>query len=138
MHVDHRVEPMTLTRMRQPFNHSEWVYKIKHDGFRALAYVNDGKCGLVSRKSHVYKRFETLNAEIASALRVRSAVLDGEIVCLDKDGKSQFYSLMFRRGPARFCAFDLIEPNGKDLRSLSLLQRKQLLKRLMSIRSDST
>ena len=50
-----------------------------------------------------------LNTEIGDALRVRSATLDGEIVCLDKQGKSQFYSLMFRRGPARFYAFDLLE-----------------------------
>ena len=124
-------EPMRLSRMIQPFNHPEWLYEIKHDGFRALAYVPDGKCELVSRKRHTYKRFETLNAEIAAALRMRSAVLDGEIVCFDSHGKSQFYSLMFRRSPARICAFDLIELNGRDLRSLPLLKRKQLLKRLI-------
>jgi bifunctional non-homologous end joining protein LigD len=131
------VQPMTLTRMRQPFSHPEWLYEIKHDGFRALAYVSDGKCELVSRKDHIYKRFETLNAEIAAALRVRSAILDGEIVSLDKRGKSQFYRLMFRRGPARFYAFDILELNGRDLRSLPLLKRKELLKRLTPARNPS-
>jgi bifunctional non-homologous end joining protein LigD len=99
--------------------------------------VRSGECELVSRKGHIYKRFDTLNAEIAACLRVRSAILDGEIVCLDKRGKSQFYTLMFRRGPARFYAFDLIELNGRDLRSLPLLKRKQLLKRVTPTRNPS-
>ena len=58
--------------------------------------------------------------------------LDGEIVCLDRYGKSQFYSLMFRRGPARFYAFDILELDGGDLRSLPLLKRMRHLKRLIS------
>jgi bifunctional non-homologous end joining protein LigD len=62
-------------------------------------------------------------------------ILDGEIVLLDKHGKSQFYSLMFRRGPARFYAFDVIELNGRDSRSLPLLKRKELLKRLIPARN---
>jgi bifunctional non-homologous end joining protein LigD len=128
---------MPLSRRAQPFDHPEWLYEIKHDGFRALAYVRDGRCELVSRKGHVYKRFETLIEEIAAALRVQSAILDGEIVCLDQHGKSQFYSLMFRRGPARLYAFDLIELDGRDLRSLPLLKRKQLLKRLIPSRNPS-
>jgi hypothetical protein len=53
-------QPMPLSRRAQPFNHPEWVFEIKHDGFRALAYVSDGKCQLVSRKSYVYKRFVSL------------------------------------------------------------------------------
>src|SRR5690348_6597140 len=130
-------QSMTLTRMRQPFNHPEWLFELKHDGFRALAYVSDGRCELVSRKNHVYKRFEMLNTEIAAALRVKSAVLDGELVSLDKQGKSQFYNLMFRHGPASFAAFDLIELNGRDLRSLPLLKRKQFLKRLIPARNPS-
>lgn len=66
-----------------------------------------------------------------AAAPVRSAVLDGDIVCLDKHGKSQFYSLMFRRAPAYFYAFDILELNGKDLRSIPLIDRKRRLKRLV-------
>jgi bifunctional non-homologous end joining protein LigD len=108
---------MALSRMTQPFNHPEWLYEIKHDGFRALAYVSNGHCKLISRKGHLYKRFTELAQDIAFALGDATAVLDGEIVCLDRHGKSQFYSLMFRRGPARFYAFDILEFNGEDLRS---------------------
>jgi len=122
---------MPLTRMAEPFNHPEWLYEIKHDGFRALAYIRDGQCQLLSRKGHVYKRFVELGQQVAATVPARSAVLDGEIVCLDGQGKSQFYSLMFRRSPACFYAFDILEMNGKDLRSLPLIQRKSRLKKLI-------
>ena len=128
---------MTLSRMAQPFSHPEWLYEIKADGFRALAHLNRRQCKLVSRKDHVYKRFHELSEEISNTLNVKSAILDGELCCLDSDGRSQFYNLMFRRGPVRFYAFDLVELNGKDLRSLSLLKRKQILKRLIPARSPA-
>lgn len=128
---------MPLTRMTQPFDHPEWLYEIKHDGFRALAHIRDGQCELVSRKGHVYKRFAELNEQVAAAAPVRSAVLDGEIVCLDHRGRSQFYSLMFRRAPAYFYAFDIVELNGKDLRSIPLIDRKRHLKRLVPAKPSS-
>ena len=77
-------QPMTLSRRAQPFNHPDWLFEIKHDGFRALAYVQAGHCQLVSRKGYVYKRFGELTEHIAASLKDQSAVLDGEIVCLDK------------------------------------------------------
>src|SRR5689334_15204588 len=113
-------QPMTLTRRAQPFNHPDWFFEVKHDGFRALTYVEPGQCQLVSRKRYIYKRFEKLTEQIAASLNVRSAVLDGEIVCLDKSGKSQFKSLMYRRGEPYFYAFDILQLNGKDLRSMPL------------------
>jgi bifunctional non-homologous end joining protein LigD len=89
-------QPMTLTRRAQPFSHPDWLFEIKHDGFRALAYLKEGRCKLVSRKGYVYKRFGELTEHIGASVNVQSAVLDGEIVCLDKSGKSQFKSLMYR------------------------------------------
>jgi bifunctional non-homologous end joining protein LigD len=124
-------QPMTLTRRAQPFSHADWLFEIKHDGFRALAYVKAGQCQLVSRKGYIYKRFTELTDQIAASLNVHSAVLDGEIVCLDKTGKSQFKSLMYRRGEAYFYAFDILHLNRKDLRSMPLYRRKRELKRLI-------
>ena len=68
---------------------------------------------------------------ILASLRVYRAVLDGEIVCLDKSGKSQFKSLMYRSGEAYVYAFDILQLDGQDLRSLPLHKRKQKLKRLI-------
>ena len=59
--------------------------------------------------------------------RAKRAVLDGEIVCLDKRGNSQFRDLLFRRGEPRFYAFDLLSCNGEDLRYLPLADRKHRL-----------
>jgi ATP-dependent DNA ligase len=126
-----KFQPMPLSRRAQPFNDPEWVFEIKHDGFRALAYVKAGQCQLVSRKGYVYKRFVALAEQIAQSLKARDAVLDGEIVCLDGSGKSQFKSLMYRRGTPYFYAFDILQLNGKDLRSLPLLTRKRQLRRLI-------
>jgi bifunctional non-homologous end joining protein LigD len=123
-------QPMTLIRRAQPFSHSDWLFEIKHDGFRALAYLKAGQCQLVSRKRYTYSRFEKLTEQIASSLSVQSAVLDGEIVCLDEKGKSQFKLLMYRRGEPYFYAFDLLQLNGKDLRSMPHA-RKHELKRLI-------
>jgi bifunctional non-homologous end joining protein LigD len=59
-----------------------------------------------------------------------TAVLDGEIACLDDDGKPQFYELMRREKAPTFCAFDLLWLNRRNLRSLPLLERKRLLRKL--------
>jgi bifunctional non-homologous end joining protein LigD len=124
-------QPMPLARRAQPFSHPDWLFEVKHDGFRALAYLNVGQCQLVSRKGYVYKRFAELAEHILTGLNVQSAVLDGEIVCLDDMGKSQFKSLMYRRGEPYFYAFDILQLNGKDLRSMPLHARKHELKRLI-------
>jgi hypothetical protein len=90
--------PMPLKRHRVPFSKPDWIYEIKHDGFRALAFVQDGSCRLVSRNGKDFRSFGTLTAAIPKHLKVESAVLDGEIVCLDEQGRSQFNELLFRRG----------------------------------------
>src|SRR5437870_138290 len=74
--------PLPLKRRRDPFDHRDWLFELKLDGFRALAYVERDGCRLVSRNGNTFKRFAPLAAEIAVALRgVRSAILDGEVVC---------------------------------------------------------
>jgi bifunctional non-homologous end joining protein LigD len=64
-------------------------------------------------------------------MRVRDAVLDGEIVCLDDEGRSQFNELLHRRGQPAFYAFDLVWLNGRNLRQLPLVQRKERLPKLI-------
>lgn len=86
---------MRLARRREPFDHPDWLYEIKFDGFRALTYVENGKCRLVSHRRHEYKSFHELCASTANHLSGNEAVLDGEIVGLDQYGRSQFKELMF-------------------------------------------
>jgi bifunctional non-homologous end joining protein LigD len=113
---------MWLARRPEPFDHPDWIYEIKFDGFRVLAHIENGKCSLLFRRRHEYKSFRELCTSIATHLTGRSAILDGEIVCLDRFGRSQFYELMFRRGQHFFYAFDLLWLNGEDLRSLRQAQ----------------
>lgn len=64
-------------------------------------------------------------------VRVESNVIDGEIACVDDLGRPTFRDLLFRKGECIFVAFDLLYLNGKDLRTLPLLERKAMLKRLL-------
>jgi ATP-dependent DNA ligase len=84
----------------------------------------------IQSRNNAYKSFGPLREALAR-LRVRDAVLDGEIVCLDSEGRSQFYTLLRRRGEPVFYAFDLLWLNGEDLRQLPLLRRKERLRRLI-------
>jgi bifunctional non-homologous end joining protein LigD len=52
------IEPAKLARSLEPFDDKDWLFELKHDGFRSLAYVEDGKCRLVSRRRNTYKSFE--------------------------------------------------------------------------------
>jgi bifunctional non-homologous end joining protein LigD len=85
----------------------------KYDGFRALGYRDPSGVRLVSRNGNRFASFSDLCVGIEFSLRAKHAVLDGEIVCLDDYGCSQFNQLLFRRGTPRFCAFDLLYLNGK-------------------------
>jgi bifunctional non-homologous end joining protein LigD len=120
---------MPLGRKAEPFNHPEWIYELKYDGFRALAVVEYGRCNLFSRNGHPFASFSELASRIGYAVMPRSIVMDGEIVCLDDKGRCQFNNLLFRRGEPFFVAFDLLQKDGNDLRTERLLDRKHELRR---------
>jgi bifunctional non-homologous end joining protein LigD len=120
---------MPLARLHAAFDHPDWIFELKYDGWRALAYIGGGRCRLVSRKGNTLKSFPELCASLGAAIQ-GPAVLDGEIVALDAAGKPQFYELM-RRKPACFAAFDLLSADGRDLRRRPLLERKAALRRLI-------
>lgn len=126
-----QIRPMVLARAREAFDHPDWIFEPKLDGFRALAYVADGQCRLVSRKKHVYKTFQPLCAAIAGNLKVDNAILDGEIVCVGSDGLPIFNQLLYRRGNPYLYAFDILWLNGNDLRKKTLVERKRKLRRLI-------
>src|SRR5713226_5671922 len=116
---------MRLAIRREPFDHPDFIYEVKYDGFRALAHIEAGSRSLVSRKAHVYKSFPDLCASLAQL--PHEAILDGEIVCLDGAGRPLFY----RRGQPHFYAFDAPYLDGRDLRELPLIERKRILQRIV-------
>jgi ATP-dependent DNA ligase len=110
-------------RSLTPFDDPDWLFELKHDGFRALAYLEDGKCRLVSRHRNTYKSFETLATDL-SRPQVKNAILDG-------DGRSQFKERLYRKGRAIFFTFDLLWLNDTDLRHSPLIERKKRLQRII-------
>jgi bifunctional non-homologous end joining protein LigD len=122
---------MRLLRIPEPFDHPAFIFEPKIDGFRARAYVRGHHCELVSRNGHIFKSWPYLCREIAHAIRADSAVLDGEICCLEPDGRSHFRKLLFRREWPYFYAFDLLSVDGEDVRERPLLERKRQLLRIM-------
>ena len=92
-----QVTPMRLLRIPESFDDPDFVFEPELDGFRALAHVRGHHCELVSRNGHTFKQWPQLAEELAHAVRAQSCVLDGEICCLEPDGRTHFNKLLFRR-----------------------------------------
>lgn len=145
------VSPMLTTLVDKP-PAGDWLYEIKWDGYRAVAFIEDGVATLISRnKIPLAAKFPEL-AEAFAGLAVKKAVLDGEIVVLDSEGRPRFQLLQNRAGlysksrsrkktkeqeagdapaPTLFYAFDLLYLNGYDLKAAPLIDRKTLLRRIL-------
>jgi len=128
-----RLQPMLATLTDAPFDDKGWVFEDKYDGFRMVAKAQGGKVTLYSRNgkiiSHSY-------IEVAKALEgvKGDAVIDGELVALDKNGISHFQLLqnaLRHEAKLLYCAFDLMFLDGEDLRGLTLLERKKRLKDIL-------
>ena len=118
---------MRLRLVKESFDNPDYIFELKHDGFRALAYIENGECRLVSRNLKSL-RFESLRAALGK-LPVKNAIIDGEIICLDDNGVSQFNWLLSgrRANQAILYVFDLLWIDGVDLRRKPLMERKARL-----------
>ena len=153
--MPHAVKPMLATLVKEPFDHPDWIFEVKWDGYRAVAEVRDRTVSLYSRNGI---SFEKKFFPIVEALRKFGfdAVLDGEIVVVDDQGRSDFQMLQHyqdpgnggappidnatSRSPAQagrlrghllYYVFDLLYFRGHDLTALPLLRRKELLKKIL-------
>jgi bifunctional non-homologous end joining protein LigD len=123
----------------QPRRHSadrdRWIHEMKYDGYRLEVAIGGGEARAYTRSGLDWSdRFAGILEE-AAALKVRSALLDGEAVVLDEQGRSSFQSLQnaLKGAPAAidYIAFDLLELDGEDLTGLPLIERKTRLKGLL-------
>ncbi len=125
---------MLATLTDGPFDDPGWVFEDKYDGFRMVAKIENGKrqpCIAATAKSSA-----TATLRVAKALEgvKGDAVIDGELVALDKEGVSHFQLLqnaLRRQAKLLYCAFDIMFLNGQDLRGLTLLERKKRLKEIL-------
>ena len=128
------IKPMLTTLIKEPFDHPDWVFEVKWDGYRAVAEIRDGDVSLYSRNGiSLHQKFPP----IANSLRKFrfEAILDGEIVVVDDEGHPDFQMLQDYRksgsGHLLYYVFDLLYFQGHDLTNLPLLRRKELLKGIL-------
>jgi len=140
------IYPMLATAIEEPFDNPDWLFEIKWDGYRAVAFIDNGQVRFVSRnQNNLTGQYPEL-ATLPQFVKARRAILDGEIVALDEQGRPSF-SLMqqrtgFRPGKSRlpgrqgvpvvYYAFDLLYLDDFDLRRVPLEQRKQLLQQRLA------
>lgn len=132
-------KPMLPKLASQPFSGKDWVFEIKWDGFRAIAYVKED----FSLRSRNQKELRYNFPELDELKQLaRNVVLDGEIVVM-KEGKADFQALLERgkavspteikhrtaQSPAVYVVFDILEKDGKTLVNLPLTERKEILQR---------
>jgi bifunctional non-homologous end joining protein LigD len=140
------VRPMLATAIEKPFDNPEWFFEIKWDGYRAVAFIDDGRTRLVSRNQNdLSHEFPELVA-LSNSVKARRAILDGEIVALDDQGRPSFSLMQQRTGfrpgkgrgirrqglPILYYCFDLLYLDDFDLHRVTLENRKQLLKQHIS------
>jgi len=132
--MPHGIKPMLTTLVKAPFDHPDWFFEVKWDGYRAIAEIRDGKVSLYSRNQiSLNKKF----SPIVESLQKFGfdAVLDGEIVVVDDQGLPDFQMLQnyqkSGRGYLIYYVFDLLFCRGHDLTNLPLVRRKDLLEKIL-------
>lgn len=80
-----------------------------------MLYLTRKGCQFRSKRGNVLKQFEALCADVSEELSVKDAVLDGEVIALDVEGRQDFRVLLVRRGELRYAVFDVLWLNGNDL-----------------------
>ena len=140
-----RIHPMLAEAVEKPFDGAEWLFEIKWDGYRAIAFIDGGKVRLVSRNQNdLTPRYPELK-DMARFIQAKTAILDGEVVALDEEGKASFSLMQQRTGfrpggkraaanadvPVLYYAFDLLYLDGYDWRRVPLEERKRKLASLV-------
>lgn len=127
-----KLSPMLATLVNEPFDSPGWIYEVKWDGYRALAFMENGNVELSSRNSKSFnEKFYPLYEEL-KGWKMNATIIDGEIVSLNEDGTADFSSLQGWRSEADgalvYYVFDILFYEGKDMMQLPLSERRKILK----------
>jgi bifunctional non-homologous end joining protein LigD len=135
------IHPMLAESVDEPFDGPDWLFEIKWDGYRAVAFLENGKARLVSRNQNdLTPRYPELK-DLPQFVKAKTAILDGEVVALDEKGRASFSLMQQRTGfrargkraaanadvPVLYYAFDLLYLDGFDWRRVPLEERKKKL-----------
>ena len=132
-----RYRPMLATLVKDVPAGEGWLYEVKWDGYRAVAYLRGGTCELRSRTANdLTARFPTVVRALEGGVRTPDCVLDGEVVAIGEDGRATFSAM--QRGVAGttyvYVAFDVLEVDGEPVVELPLTERRARLDRLLDVR----
>jgi bifunctional non-homologous end joining protein LigD len=136
------IKPMLARLLREPFNSPDWIYELKWEGFRTVAFIEGGKVRLQSRNSKTMtSQFPEMEG-LAEQVEADGLAIDGELVCLDEQGRPSIKLMQqrFQRGqgkpgvlpPVSFVAFDLIYLRWESLMGRPLQERKRLLAEVLN------
>lgn len=128
------VKPMLATLIDAPFDNEDWLFEVKWDGYRAIAYKAKNSVELLSRNDKSFAKRYAPVTEALKQLKVE-AVFDGELVAVNEKGVAYFQLLQNwqtkKEGHLRYYIFDLLWLNGKDLTHVPLLERKRILQGIL-------
>ena len=140
--MPHAIRPMLATLVDKPFDSDDWLYEIKWDGYRAVSFLDGKSLRFVSRNQNDLTSAYPELHDILSGVKASKAILDGEIVALDDEGRPSFSLMQQRTGvgeggrrirrtrddiPVMYYVFDLLYLDGYDLMQANLELRKRLL-----------
>jgi bifunctional non-homologous end joining protein LigD len=132
--IEKAVKPMLAKEVDIPFDSKDWIFEIKWDGYRAISEIKNGEVKLYSRNEN---SFLSNYPPLVEALRKikHNVILDGEIVVLDEEGKSDFQKLQHYEEntsyPLAYYVFDVLQIEDKKTTELPLIKRKELLKKII-------
>jgi len=139
------IHPMLASVTEEPFDDPNWFFEIKWDGYRAVAFLENGAARLISRNQNdLTPRYPELKA-LSNQINAKNAILDGEVVVLDEQGRPSFSLMQQRTGirahgrqtapnrelPILYYAFDLLYLDGYNLRQVTLEDRKRVLQEVL-------
>ncbi len=127
------LQPMLATLIDAPFDGRDWVFESKWDGFRIVAAIEKRRVTLYSRNGSIVSENYKPIAKALETIK-KDAVIDGELVAVDAHGISRFQLLqnaLRATANLRYCVFDLMFLDGKDLRGFPLIERKERLRALL-------
>ncbi|MFW6035970.1 MAG: hypothetical protein ACOCRZ_06920 [Halothermotrichaceae bacterium] len=136
------IQPMLLSSKKKPFNSSEYIFEIKWDGYRCLAFIENRNVFLQSRNKKDLTQYFPELIEISKYIKCSRIILDGEICYINKEGKPVFEVLQGRIGssknkqhinyPVSLIVWDILSYNNKDVYNMPLLKRRKILKKYVT------
>jgi bifunctional non-homologous end joining protein LigD len=136
---------MLASIVEKPFDDPNWLFEIKWDGYRAVSFIENGDVSLVSRNQNdLSPRYPELQ-DLPKFVNAKTAILDGEVVVLDEQGRPSFSLMQQRTGirshgrqgaprhdlPIMYFVFDILYLDGYDLRRVNLDDRKRVLRQAL-------